>query len=311
MRNTCWQSYCTWAEQGLVHSSVTQTANASRLPLSSFPGAAWEEGGEWIFSVWAAGAPSACSSPPVLDFLSSDETERKLCCSLLPLLSPRLCSCEQLHLKKYFTLFLSTCGASVEWRGERSVCPRPVELWWEALLALAGTGDADRGEGGPVWAGTAAPAAGGVSGCPPLLPQLPVGTDPCAELQLSAQLPTPGEQEDWRLHTKYTHNICVTLSLSLSYTHQLVCSLHAFTNLLYQLFTQLYRHICTTSPVKHHKLSHTMTHRRHSTLISPTPMSNLTAQSVMRLCVDTVRAFTRANSVHAAKWGIGRRTHIQ
>lgn len=101
-----------------------------------------------------------------------------------------------------FLIFHCLCGCFfllvvLQWSGvERNSCLRPVELWWQAVLALAGTGDAERGEGGPIWAGTAAPAAGGVPGRPPLLPQLPVGTDSCAEFHLSAQLPPPGEPDE-------------------------------------------------------------------------------------------------------------------
>lgn len=76
---------------------------------------------------------------------------------------------------------------------EWSICPWLAELRWEAALPLAGTGDAERGEGGPVSAGTAAPAAGGVPGRPTLLPQLSAGVEARAELHLAAQLPAPGE----------------------------------------------------------------------------------------------------------------------
>lgn len=85
-------------------------------------------------------------------------------------------------------------------RERRRPVPGRRKPWWEALLVLPGAGDAERGEGGPVWAGTAAPAAGGVPGRPPLLPQLPAGTNSCAELYFSAQLPPPGEPHA-RWHT--------------------------------------------------------------------------------------------------------------
>lgn len=248
--NTHWRSYWTWAEQGLVNSSATQTADTLLLPLSSFPGAAWEEGGEWIFSVWAAGASSACFLPPVLDLLCSDETEWKLGCSLL-LWHLSVCvyvsSCNL--KKKSLTLFVAVsfylwCSSGVDKEG--NACPRPVELWWEAVLALAGTGDAERGEGGPVWAGTAAPAAGGVPGRPPLLPQLPVGTDPCAELQLSAQLPTPGEPDAWRLST-HTLITCVCVSIPFfrlhTNTHIPTC-MYMFIACIHKICYIMYLHSC-------------------------------------------------------------------
>lgn len=133
----------------------------------------------------------------------------------------------------------------LQWSGEeRKACPRPVELSWEAVLALAGTGDAERGEGGPIWAGTAAPAAGGVPGRPPLLPQLPVGIDPCAEFHLSAQLPTPGEPDEHWVHThQTTRSLYVYLYPSALHTHNQhtwTCSLHESI-----ICCILYLHNCT------------------------------------------------------------------
>lgn len=151
-----------------------------------------------------------------------------------------------------------------QWSSEEgSLRPRPVELWWEAALTLAGTGDAERGEGGPVWAGTAAPAAGGVPGRPPLLPQLPSGTDPRAELHLSAQLPPSGES-DGNSHPK----------------------IFLFTFLECKIFTVF--SVCTSADTfASFHLSVIITQRTHLTLLCLTPMSALTAQSIMSLRVDT------------------------
>lgn len=134
--STLRRSYSVWSEQGLVQSAATQRGNTLQLPLSSFPGAAQEEGGERIFSVWVAGAPSACSLPPVLDILCTGETERKLHCLLL-LWHCLVCVYVGCCIF-YFTLglFPSTCGASVDW-------------WQEEGLSSAGGalmgGNADSG----------------------------------------------------------------------------------------------------------------------------------------------------------------------
>lgn len=73
-----WWGYHDKSEQRLAQSAATHTANTLQLPLSSFPGAAWEEGGEWIFSVWDAGTISHCSLPPVLDLVSTGGTDSRL-----------------------------------------------------------------------------------------------------------------------------------------------------------------------------------------------------------------------------------------
>ncbi len=263
-----------------------------------------KRGGEWFFSVWVAGAPSACSLPPVLDLLCSDETEWKLCRSLLSSGISLSVIMWAAAFSKFFQIshsFLFLPVVLQRSSEERNARPRPVELWWEAVLAPAGTGDAERGEGGPVWAGTAAPAAGGVPGRPPLLPQLPAGTDPCAELHLSAQLPTPGEPDAWRLgtHTSTT-SVCLIFSFTYTHTHQHACAC-AYSWQASTEFAVSCICICITSP---HEWSHMTAQIAHSTLISLTPMSNLT---VCRVCLCPHWTY----SVYAAKRVIRHSSTVQ
>lgn len=79
--------------------------------------------------------------------------------------------------------------------GVKSALSPARRLRWEVLRRGAAR-HAERRQGGPLRAGQAATAAGGVPGSPALLPQLPAGTDTRAELQLAAQLPAPGEKPD-------------------------------------------------------------------------------------------------------------------
>lgn len=73
--------YCMWARQGLVHCSATHSPTSSVL-LSWCSLGGGKEGGGWIYAgVWVAGAPSAGSSPPVLDFMCTDRRGWRESCS--------------------------------------------------------------------------------------------------------------------------------------------------------------------------------------------------------------------------------------
>lgn len=88
----------------------------------------------------------------------------------------------------------------------------------------------------------------------------------------------------------HSHRFCLSLCLSLHMCqHEFTCVLPTSTHFLpYHVFAQLHKHICITSPFERHKLANITTQRTHSVY----SMSNLAAQSIMGLCVDTVKSFS-------------------
>jgi len=285
--STCWWSNCTGSEQRLVQSSATQTANTPWLPLSSFPGAAWEEGGEWIFSVWVAGAPSACSPPPVLDLLCTDETERKLHCSLFLC---HLSVCVYMSSCSLFFLNIHSVAVSVYlWcfrggvRGGTFVLGQWSSYGRQRWLGL-GLGMLTGGREGLFELGQQLQQQGEYQAALHCFLSCLLGL---THVQSFTSLPNCLHQVSQmgtgqtQPHTLSLFSTCTIVSPHVHYTHP--------QNVFYRVFAQLYRHICITSSVEHHISSHTTAKRTHSTLISLTPMSNLTAQSIMCLCVDTRR----------------------
>ena len=119
-----WRSYCTWAEQGLVHSSATQTANTLPLPLSSFPGAARGGEGNGSFLCDSPELPQPAPYHLSLTYWARTRLSGIRAHSLLSsgtalpvFMWAADIFCILFNLSFCVGLFLSTCGASVEWRG--------------------------------------------------------------------------------------------------------------------------------------------------------------------------------------------------
>lgn len=254
-------------------------SNSKHSPTSSVL-LSWcspRRGGEWIFSVWLAGAPSACSLPPVLDLLSSYEAEWNLC-SLPPLLSSGTALsvfmwaadifCILFNLSFCVGLFLSTCGASVEWRGGVHSS--------SAGGALMG-GSAGSGWDWGCWTGGGRACLSWDSSSSSrgsIRPPSTASSAACWDWPMCRASPLcPTASTRW-------HTCCLSFTYTHTHTDMHVHIQHMHQqNLLYHVFAQLSRHICISCPVEHHSLSH----RTHSTLISMTTMSNLTVHHVF-LC---------------------------
>lgn len=117
--------YCMWARQGLVHCSATHSPTSSVL-LSWCSLGGGKEGGGWIYAgVWVAGAPSAGSSPPVLDFMCTDRRGWRESCSAhwsSATSGVGVCASACLSLSQCVesASLLLVCALHLEWRrGER------------------------------------------------------------------------------------------------------------------------------------------------------------------------------------------------
>ena len=264
----------------LCHSNSKYSPTSSVLLSWCSP----RRGGEWIFSVWLAGAPSACSLPPVLDLLSSYEAEWKPC-SLPPLLWLRsVCVCVSSWHFLFSFQSLILCGAV------------SFYLWCFSGVARRGTFVLGRrssdGRQCWLWLGLGM-LNGGREGLFELGQQLQQQGEYQAALHcfLSCLLGLTHVQSFTSL-PNCLHQVTHTLPFFHLHTHTHTHThthIHTHTNmhvhiqhmqphnLLYHVFAQLSRHICISSPVEHHSLSH------RTTLISMTTMSSLTVHHVF-LC---------------------------
>lgn len=196
---------------------------------------------------------------------------------------------------KHFTvwLLLSTCGASADWwREERSS---------SAGGALMG-GSADSGwdwgcwtEGGRACLSWDSSSSSRGSTRPPST----ASSAACWDwLMCRASLLCPTAYTRWarweldiltptKCHTAID-SVFLCVFLFHMCQHEFTCVLPTSTHFLpYHVFAQLSKHMCITSPFERHKLANITTQRTHSVY----SMSNLTAQSIMGLCVDTVKSF--------------------